>query len=143
MRWGDGKRGDCVILPALTAREESSFLSTSLEIMIGMRAFLVLSAALLLAGCNQTTSQQASAPEQSSAVTTQPHVKLPAGAACTAEIERFRAIIDSDLQTGNVGQKVYDSMVSEMRQPESLCVAGNGGGSHAALASVKSRHGYH
>lgn len=143
MRWGDGKRGDCVILPALTAREESSFLSTSPEIMIGMRAFLVLSAALLLAGCNQTTSQQAIAPEQSSTVATRSHVKLPAGAACTAEIERFRTIIDSDLETGNVGEKVHASMISEMRQPESQCAAGNEGGSRAALAAVKARHGYH
>jgi len=109
-----------------------------------MRAFLVLSAALLLAGCNQTTSPQASAPVQASAspAASQPHVKLPAGAACTAEIERFRAIIGSDLETGNVGAKVHASMVSEMRQPESLCAAGNDGGSRAALRTVKARHGY-
>jgi PBP1b-binding outer membrane lipoprotein LpoB len=142
MRWGDGKRGNSATAPGLTAREESPFLSSPPEIMTRMRAFLVLSAALLLAGCNQTTSPQASAPERSP-VATQSHVKLPAGAPCTGELERFRAIIDSDLETGNVGQKVHDSMISEMRQPESQCAAGNEGGSHAALASVKARHGYH
>jgi hypothetical protein len=110
--------------------------------MTRMRAFLVLSAALLLAGCNQTTSPQASAPAQGTPAPSQPHVKLPAGAACTAEIERFRSIIDSDLETGNVGEKVHAAMVTELRQPESLCAAGNDGGSRAALHTVKARHGY-
>jgi hypothetical protein len=106
-----------------------------------MRSFLVLSACLLLAGCNQTTAPQASTPERSP-VAAQSHVQLPAGAACTSEIQRFRSIINSDLETGNVGEKVHAAMVTEMRQPESLCAAGNESGARAALRTVQSRHGY-
>jgi len=105
------------------------------------RLILALPVLLALAACNQTAPP--SQPASSNSFVTSPSFKLPAGSGCGGDISRFRAIIDNDLETGNVGEGVHKSMVAELRQPESLCAAGNEAGARSALAAVKTRHGYH
>lgn len=107
-----------------------------------MRAVIAIPALLLLAACNQTTAQR-SEPVQRNSFITPSDFKLPEGSGCGGEIARFKAIIENDDQTGNVGDKVYNQMLAEMKQSESLCAAGSDGASRAALESVKARHGYH
>ncbi len=65
-----------------------------------------------------------------------------AGGSCEAAIARFRTIIDSDAQTGNLDQSVYDRIRPELRQVAAECQAGHAAEALRALAAVKHRHGY-
>ncbi len=109
-----------------------------------MRALAAFPALMLLAACNQTTAPQAAPKPNSSPVpfVTPSTFSMPNGSGCSGEISRFRAIQDNELETGNVGQKVYDQIRVELRQPESLCASGNDAGARSALAGIKARHGY-
>lgn len=109
-----------------------------------MRAVLLaLPVVLALAGCNQTATGQAPAQQGGNSFVTPSTFKMPTGSGCSGDIARFKAIIGNDDQTGNVGDKVYNQMLEELKRPESLCAAGQEGPARAALASVKARHGYH
>jgi hypothetical protein len=67
---------------------------------------------------------------------------LPAGAPCSKEIDTYENILKSDLDTGNVEQKVYDEIQHELARAAAACSAGKGGESHSIVASSKQRHGY-
>ena len=96
---------------------------------------LVLS--LALAACTQTASTQP-APSPLAAA-----AGLPATAAgCAGEIAQFRAVLKSDVDTGNVGQSVYNRANADLAQAESACAAGREGEARSRVASTKSRFGY-
>ena len=103
----------------------------------------VLGAAIALAGCNET-SFAGSAPETTVASATAPAsgFNLPPGAPCSSEIDRYEAVVNDDLKTGNVERKVYDQIQIELRRAAAACSAGKGGEAHAIVSASKARHGY-
>lgn len=101
----------------------------------------VLTFALALAGCNEINGA-GPGPETSAAGVVPTQYRLPPGAPCSGEISRYQAVVASDLQTGNVEQKVYDQIQRELARASAACSAGHGGEAHSIVASSKARHGY-
>lgn len=97
-------------------------------------------ALLALASCNSSPPPQAAAPAPQQAAA--PGVKLPEGAGCTSTIERYRAVVSSDHQTGNVGEGVYKQIDGEISGASAACAAGRDADAMRMLAASKSRHGY-
>jgi hypothetical protein len=62
---------------------------------------------------------------------------------CSGAIANFRAVVDSDAQTGNLNKSVYGRMLPEIERAAALCRAGRDGEGLRALQTVKSRYGYH
>lgn len=110
---------------------------------MNIRACLLVTAALALAGCNasQSAPPAASAPAQSASVTP-PGFRLPEGAGCSGEIARYRAVIDNDRTTGNVGGKVADQIEGDIAKASAACQAGRDGEALALVRASKTRHGY-
>ena len=93
-----------------------------------------------LAGCEMDGAGLA--PQTSVAGVTPAQFRLPPNAPCSSEISRYQSVVASDLQTGNVEQKVYDQIERELQRASAACSAGHGGEAHAIVASSKARHGY-
>ncbi|MDE2578359.1 MAG: hypothetical protein KGL46_06115 [Hyphomicrobiales bacterium] len=107
-----------------------------------MRAapFLMLSiAALTLSACNANRPAPVAAAPQASQGAAAP---LPAGAACSEQIARYRAVADQDHQTGNVNESVFKQIDSEIGAASAACRAGNDAQAIALVRASKSRHGY-
>jgi hypothetical protein len=51
-------------------------------------------------------------------------------------------VLKSDVDTGNVGQSVYNRANADLAQAESACAAGREGEARSRVASTKSRFGY-
>jgi hypothetical protein len=110
----------------------------------------MVAAAIGLAGCNQTTASQTSAPVASAAVApanpgspTEPAwPPLPEGAACTGELNRFQTILKSDAGTGNLNRSVYDKIQTELKPAAEACAAGKDAEAHKLVQASKARHGY-
>ncbi|WP_026606129.1 hypothetical protein [Methylocapsa acidiphila] len=107
----------------------------------------LLVAAIALSGCNQTSGPAPSAP---SAVATAPDAaasgpgwpNLPAGAACTGELNRYQAVLKADVSTGNVNKSVYDKIQGELSRAAEACAAGRDGEAQSLIRASKERHGY-
>ena len=98
-----------------------------------------LGLAAALGGCNETSGGAgpiASAPIGPTAY------RLPPGAGCTGEINRFQDVLKADLASGNVGQKVYDDIQRDLTRAASSCEAGREGEARGIVASSKRAHGY-
>lgn len=109
--------------------------------MISDRMFpLGLGAAALLAlsACNQTSAPSA-APVASAAPAA---AALPAGAGCTAQIGRFRSVIENENRVGQVSPSVYRQVDAEVSGAEAACAAGRDAEAQRMLATTKARHGY-
>jgi hypothetical protein len=88
-----------------------------------------------LAACNQT----ASAPPATSPVA----AALPVAAGgCGGDIAQFKAVLKNDVDTGNVGQSVYNRATADLGRADSACAAGRDGEARSIVASTKSRYGY-
>ena len=108
------------------------------------KGFVVLAAAtavasLALAGCNESGGM--AGPTVTSPIVVSSST-LPPGAVCTKEIGTYQNVVKSDLDTGNVEQKVYDQIQHELSRAADACAAGKGGEAHSIVASSKARHGY-
>ena len=108
-----------------------------LNVLIAMAA--ATGAALALAGCNESAGMAGPSVTAPIVVSS---FHLPPGAPCTKEIGSFETILKSDLDTGNVEQKVYDQIQHELSNAAAACSAGKGGEAHSLVASSKERHGY-
>lgn len=104
-------------------------------------SFALCGAALGLAACNETTAAGGPALE-ATAPAPVAGGRLPAGAACTKEIDHFQTIVKADLATGNVEQSVYDRIEADLDRAARACAAGRSGEAHAIVAGTKSAHGY-
>ena len=100
---------------------------------------LALAAASALAGCNEGGGMGGPSVTAPIVVSS---FNLPPGAACTKEIGTYQNVVKSDLDTGNVEQKVYDQIQHELARAATACSAGKGGEAHSIVASSKERHGY-
>ncbi len=93
--------------------------------------------ALALAGCNDALG---GGPVASAPAT--PGAYHPEGSGCAAEIDRYQAILKADLDTGNVADKVYAQIQSELSRAAAACSAGRAGEAHRIVAQSKASHGY-
>ena len=106
-----------------------------------MRLLPLLVCLLPLAACQSagpTSPPTAAAP----APVLRSNADLPSGAGCRGNLARFRAVIDSDAETGNVNKTVYDRMTADLRQGEAFCSAGNDGAANSVVEATKRRYGY-
>jgi hypothetical protein len=112
--------------------------SPSGEAMTPHRLLLVSAVAVALTGCNQTSSS-GPGPAMAAGATS---VSLPAGAACTPRLERFRAVIENENRVGQVNPSVYRQVDAELTGAERACAAGRDAEARSLLAATKARHGY-
>jgi hypothetical protein len=95
--------------------------------------------ALSLAACTQT----ASAPPPGAVPGVTPTTfRMPDGSGCAGELARFRAVLKNDVQTGNVGEGVFNRASGDLGRGDAACAAGREGEALSILASTKSRYGY-
>ncbi len=102
--------------------------------------------ALTLSACNTSRpvpQQQVSAPDPSRPrLVSDPNFKLPEGSGCSGAVNRFRAIMDNDLETGHTTAGVHKQITGEIDQAASACAAGNDAGARGMISASRSRHGY-
>ena len=98
--------------------------------------------ALALGACTQTASRPAAPPPGAVPGVTPNTFAMPGGTGCSAEVARFHAVLKNDVDTGNVGQGVYDRANGDLRRADAACAAGRDGEGRSILAATKSRFGY-
>jgi hypothetical protein len=109
--------------------------------------FARLALCLALAGCNQAgpvPAPRAAAPSSgyASASFTPEGFVLPDGTGCQGDVARFRAVMNNDYKTGNVGLPVYRRIIGEIDQADHACASGNGPQASAMIRVTKSKFGY-
>lgn len=62
---------------------------------------------------------------------------------CSGAVGRFRTIVTSDAETGNLDRSVYDRMQPELTRAAALCQSGHGSEALRVLQELKNRYGYH
>ena len=102
-----------------------------------MRLSLAALAVAALGACQQRTP----AVMEPSPVIPAP-LALPTGSGCGPEIARTKAIVDSDVATGNLNKPVGDRFNADLAQAAAECSAGKPGEALHLLAAAKSRYGY-
>lgn len=100
---------------------------------------LILAGALALGGCNSSAPPQAAMPQARAGAAP---AALPQGSGCSAEIARYRAVIDNDHSTGNVGDSVFRQIEGEIASASAACAAGKDGEAMSLVRASKVRHGY-
>jgi hypothetical protein len=102
-----------------------------------MRLSLAVLAVAALGACQQ----RAAAVAEPSPVVPAP-MALPTGSGCGPEIARTKAIVDSDVATGNLNKPVGDRFNADLAHAAAECSAGKSGEALHLLAAAKSRYGY-
>lgn len=97
---------------------------------------------LTLAACQTSGPPPAPSPEQAPTGVTPNTFRMPAGAGCSGEVERFQAVIDNDLATGHTTKGVHDRVSGEISRARSACAAGNEGGAVGQIRTTKTKFGY-
>jgi hypothetical protein len=100
---------------------------------------------LALSACNSTPApqQQMASQEPSRArLVSDPNFKLPEGTGCSGSVNRFRAIIDNDLETGHTTKGTHTQMSAEIDRASSTCSSGNDAGARGMISSTRSKFGY-
>ena len=67
---------------------------------------------------------------------------VAAAAGCGSAITGFEAIINSDVETGNLGKGVHRRIITELGTVKASGAAGRDADANRGLAAIKSRHGY-
>lgn len=103
----------------------------------------------ILAGCNSQSTPVASAPTASAQATADPSqpqaaptVSLPFGAACTAAIGKWRALIENDREMGYAGPVVYNSVQKDIAGAQTACAAGQDAKAVQLVRDSRKSHGY-
>lgn len=63
-------------------------------------------------------------------------------AGCAGAIAAFEKVINSDVETGNLGRSVYPRIVADLAKPKASCAAGRDGEARSQLAAVRARYGF-
>lgn len=97
-----------------------------------------------LAACQTPTASTPPAPppEQAAPGVTPSTFRMPSGAGCSGEVERFQAVMDNDLATGHTTKGVHSRVSSEIATARTTCAAGNEGGAIGQIRATKSKFGY-
>jgi hypothetical protein len=64
------------------------------------------------------------------------------GAGCTAQLARFRFVIDNENRVGHVSPSVYRRVDADVSLAEAACAAGREAEAQRMLATTKARYGY-
>lgn len=107
-----------------------------------VRALACASLLALVAGCTQTGTPSPAGRAAILSGAAPAALGTPHGTGCSGEIARFRAVIDSDAQTGNLNGAVYKRMTGEIDRAMASCAAGRDADSLHQLAAAKARFGY-
>jgi hypothetical protein len=92
---------------------------------------------LALAGCKSAGPVASNAPETGVA-----QLASHGGGGCSDEIARYKTVMKSDFDTGNVNKSVYSQFQSEIARADAACSAGRDGEAIGLVRSSKARHGY-
>ena len=92
-----------------------------------------------LAACTQTTPL---APAAGSTNVTAAGFRMPDGAGCQGEIDRYRAIMTNDLAMGHVRPRSMDGSRRKSIGLEAACAAGRDAEAMRMVDATKRRHGY-
>jgi hypothetical protein len=99
--------------------------------------------AAVLAGCNAPRQTQ---PVVDPVGPAQPAAAagpaLPAGAACSEAITRYRSVIVNDRDMGHVNPSVFNQIQGEIADAAAACAAGQDAKAVALVRASKARHGY-
>jgi hypothetical protein len=97
-----------------------------------------------LAACQTPTASTPPAPppEQAAPGVTPSTFRMPSGAGCSGEVERFQAVMDNDLATGHTTKGVHTSVSAEIAKARSTCAAGNESGAIGQIRATKAKFGY-
>ena len=93
---------------------------------------------LALAGCKSASPVANNAPEPGVAQ----FASHGSAGGCSAEIDRYSAVMKSDFDTGNVNKSVYSQFKSEIARAQAACSAGRDSEAIGLVRSSKARHGY-
>lgn len=96
---------------------------------------------MALVGCTQTSAPPPSAAGSVAAVPA-PGAPPPHGGGCAGEIARTRAVVESDLATGNVGASVGSRFRSDLDQAQAACSGGRDAEAIRLVQAAKARYGY-
>jgi hypothetical protein len=114
-----------------------------------LKPVLVLAACAALAACNSAGpgGTASGTPPASSYAGLPPGVspegfKLPDGKGCSADIARWKAIQDNDLNTGHVSQTVYDRIQGDIAKASEACQAGRDAEASSLVRQSRVRNGY-
>jgi hypothetical protein len=118
--------------------------------MRAVSMILAFAMPLALAACNSagTSAPAASAAPPPGAYANLPAgvspsgFRLPSGTGCSAEVARWKAIQDNDLNTGHVSKSVYDQIARDIEQASAACQAGRDAESQGIIRASRARHGY-
>ncbi|WP_034993437.1 hypothetical protein [Beijerinckia mobilis] len=99
--------------------------------------------AVSLAACNQTTAANAPQVAAAAAPSVPQRPDLPPDASCTKAFDRYQNVLKADVTTGNVEQKVFDQIQTELAKAGAACAAGRDGEAMALIRSSQAKHGYH
>jgi hypothetical protein len=105
----------------------------------------VIVCTLALSACNSTKApqQQVVAQEPSRArLVSDPNFKLPEGTGCSGNVNRFRAIIDNDLETGHTTKTTHTQMSAEVDRAAITCSSGNDTSARSIISSTRAKFGY-
>ncbi len=106
---------------------------------------IILTYGLALAGCYATLPPQQTvlAQEPSRArLVSDPNFKLPEGTGCSGSVNRFRAIIDNDLETGHTTKTTHTQMSAEVDRAANTCSSGNDASARGIISSTRAKFGY-
>ena len=93
---------------------------------------------LALAGCKSASPVAGNAPETGAAQ----FASHGGGAGCSGEIARYKDVMKSDFDTGNVNKSVYAQFQNEIARADAACSAGRDSEAIGLVRSSKARHGY-
>ena len=97
-------------------------------------------ALLALAACQP---QAAAPPPQAGIQTVTPSTfRMPESSGCAGEVDRFRAIMDNDLQMGHVAASVHGRAARDIDGAAAACAAGRDGQAVAMIEAARGRYGY-
>ncbi len=103
----------------------------------------VVALPLALAACNQTSkTEEAPAPASAPSPVGPAGFKLPEGSGCKGAVEKFRAQMKYDLETGHTTKSVFETVNRDIDAAAGQCAAGQDGAAQAAIRASRSRHGY-
>ena len=97
---------------------------------------------LALAACQSAGPPPAPSPENAPTGVTPNTFRMPSGAGCSGEVERFQAVIDNDLATGHTTKGVHTRVSAEIDGARRTCAAGNDGAATGQIRATKARFGY-
>ena len=104
----------------------------------------VIMPALSLAACNNQPPQQQMAIQEPmrARLVSDPNFRLPEGTGCSGSVNRFRAIIDNDLETGHTTKGTHSQMSTEIDRAGSTCTSGNDAAARSMISGTRTKYGY-